>query len=208
MDGGAQEHGEPSRVGVPEKVGGGVPVAGRVKDGGSDLGPIEVIVGEAMLRRHAGLHQRFFQRRRPLHRPRLEGDHLLDPLVGLPHQPRVPAHALNLLRARARVKTRVDAGGAAQDAGPRVDDAVLGDEALHGPVRGEVREVVHHGHQVRYVAVAVGGAASFEHEHVGALRQRGGHGAAGSAAADNDVVVVRYRWGPTRMFHERVLSIC
>nr|ACR36433.1 unknown [Zea mays] len=64
-DGSVEEHGEPPGARVAEEVGGGVALAAAVEDGAPDLGARDVVEGEAVVGRDAGLEQRVAERGLP-----------------------------------------------------------------------------------------------------------------------------------------------
>lgn len=193
---------------VLEQVRRGAPVAVGVEYRGADLRPVDVIVGESVVWRDAGLDEPVLEGRLPLpYRGAVR--HLpLDPAVGVAHERGPPGGLADVGGAGAGVEAGVEAAAAAEDAGAGVDDAVLGDEALRGGGGGGVREGVGEEGGVGDVAVAVGGGAALEEEHRRALREGGGERAPRGAAADDDVVVVGDGRGLRCIPHERVVRCC
>jgi hypothetical protein len=204
-DSGPEQHVEPVGARVPQQVRGRVPAPVGVEDGPADLGPVEVVESEAVVRRDPGLEQPGLQRGLPGAQLRVERHHVLHPPVRRPGGLQVPAGAPHVVVAGPRVEAGVDAAAAAQHPRARVDDAVLGHEALHGGARGGVGQRVREAGHVLDALVAVGRAAALQQEHAEALRQRGRQRAPGRAAAHDDVVVVGHVRRLRRVLHERVV---
>ncbi|OAY69055.1 hypothetical protein ACMD2_11986 [Ananas comosus] len=203
-----QQHREPLRVRVLEQVRRRAPVAVRVEYRASDLRPVDVIVGESVVRRDAGLDEPIPEGRLPLPYRRALRHLPLDPAVGLAHERGPPGGLADVGVAGAGVEAGVEAAAAAEDAGAGVDDAVLGDEALRGGGGGGVGEGVGEEGGVGDVAVAVGGGAALEEEHCRALREGGSDRAPRGAAADDDVVVVGDGRGLRCILYEGVVWCC
>ncbi|CAL9085409.1 unnamed protein product [Musa textilis] len=103
-----------------------------VKNCSPDLCPVHVVVREAVVGCNASLQKPVPDRRLPLKHRRLEGYHLLHPLVGLVHQRPIPTDVPHILKAGARVEPCVEAAPSPKHPGACVGDPVLGEEALGG----------------------------------------------------------------------------
>lgn len=81
MDSGMEEDSDMGWIGVAEEVGGGMAVAVGVEDGATNLGAIDVVVGEAIVWNDAALEKTIPHGTLPGSHHRLECYHLLHPLV-------------------------------------------------------------------------------------------------------------------------------
>lgn len=91
--------------------------------------------------------------------------------------------------AGSGVKASVDASPTTQHSSSSIDDSISGDESLRRRTRGGVSQRDVEVLQTRDVAVAVGGAASLEQQHLELVREGGSQGAPCGASAHYDVVV-------------------
>lgn len=205
-DGSVEEHGEPPGARVAEEVGGGVALAAAVEDGAPDLGARDVVEGEAVVGRDAGLEQRVAERGLPRGHGGAEHERALHPAVGRVDEAGVPAGGAHVVGAGPRVEPGVEAAAPAQHPGPRVHHAVLGHEPLRGRRRGRVRQRVREVLLVGHVAGRE--APALQEQHARVLRQRRRQRAPRRAAADHDVVVLRHQGRVLCVAHEPQLVQC